>query len=89
LKIASNKLTFSAVSALIAGGDTALAEGPISSDGADAGKDGADGSLRGDAQEALDEVLRRGDSCEEASCFCADASEERREEWSRFCARGY
>ena len=89
LKIASNKLTFSAVSALIAGADTALAEGPISSDGADAGKDGADGSLRGDAQEALDEVLRRGDSCEEASCFCTNASEERRDEWSRICARGY
>ena len=84
-----NKLTFSAVSALIAGADTALAKGPISSDGADAGKDGADGSLRGDAQEALDEVLRRGDSCEEASCFCTDASEERRDEWSQICARGY
>ena len=44
-----------------------LTEGPISSDGADAGKDGADGSMRGNAQEALNEVLRRGDSCEEAS----------------------
>ena len=31
----------------------------------------------------------QSDSCEEASSFCTDASEEHQEEQSRFCGRGY